>query len=292
MLVFNRNGRFQRRIGSIGEGPGEVIEIKSFVVNERLGWIAIFNPANHSILLYSFQGYLIREFAVEKSIVRLAEDPNDNLICLSVDVKSETIGDSRLIFLSPEGIELQKVEMYKITKLKERLSMSSALQIIWEEDGSMEILEAPFEWIYKQNPNKTWKLKPGFNPGVLGSINAVGLYGNYYLIQAINPELHFFVASKVTRKVVHCSNLVENSTGPDIFGMVNYLDGGLVFWPKARINNKKMIGLFDSTTLIDYAKGILKMYGGAVPHITQVFRDMTSRLTYEDNPVVAVVSLK
>ena len=170
--------------------------------------------------------------------------------------------------------------------------MSDGLQILWENDGSMQILESPFFKIHFRNSQGSWKELPGFNPGEMGEINSIGLYGNYYLIQATNPELHYFVASRKSGKVTHCAAMVEATAGPDITGMLNDLDGGLFFWPKAKIGNKIMVCLFDAPVLMDYAKGNMSVYGGQATEISQKFKDMASKLTYEDNPVVALVMVK
>jgi len=292
ILVFDNKGKFQGKIGSIGEGPGEVVRINSFVINEKEGWLAIFNPANSSALIYSLQGELIREFPVDKSIVRLIPDSKNRMVALSVDIQDEIVGDSRLIYLSPEGKELQRIELYKTTHLKERLSMTDAMQVLWEDNGSITVFEAPFNNIYMRNTEGSWESLPGFNPGEAGHINSVRVYGNYCLIYATNPEMHFFIASRETGKVTHCSTLIESSHGPDFTGMLNDLDGGLLFWPKASVSGRTLVSLYDAPVLIDYAQGKMSFYEGQIPEIHQSFKDMAAKLSIEDNPVVAVVTMK
>ena len=56
--------------------------------------------------------------------------------------------------------------------------------------------------------------------------------------------------------------------------------------------NNQVATIFDASHLIDYAKGELAIYGGKAPKMQQSFRDTAAKLTYEDNPVVVVVTLK
>jgi hypothetical protein len=290
MMIFSRAGKFLGKVVSIGEGPGEVLSISSYVVNEGDQWIAVFKSSDSSVLMFSFDGKLLRDFPVDKSIVRLVGDPEGNMIGLSIDINDKTIGDSRLIYLSPSGQEIRRVDLFKSPDLKSRLSMTDALRIRWEKDGSIRIQEAPFDKIYQRDKHGNWDILPGFNPGEMAEIQQIQETKDYYFILATNPGLHYFVASKETGEVSGCSFLIE-AAGPDICGIYNDLDGGLPFWPKSRIGEKELVSMFDATTLIDCALGKLETYGGIAPKVKESFRKMVAGLTYEDNPVVAVVTL-
>jgi len=292
MMIFDRKGKFLGKVGSIGEGPSEVITISSYVANEKDQWIAIFKPSNSSVLMYSFNGRLIRDFPVDKSIVRLIGDPEGNLIGLSIDIQNKTIGDSRMIYLSPTGQEIRRTEMFSSPDLKSRILMSDALRIRWEKDGLIRVYEAPFDKIYQRNKRGNWETLPGFNPGEIAYIQQIQETADYYFIVAANQGDYFFIASKVTGEVAHCSFAIETKAGPDIPGLMNDLDGGLPIWPRSNNSDKEIVTLFDANTLIDCAKGKLETYGGMAPKVQESFRKMASGLTYEDNPVVAVVTLK
>jgi hypothetical protein len=76
----------------------------------------------------------------------------------------------------------------------------------------------------------------------------------------------------------------------DLSGLYNDLDGGLPFLPNS-IQDNEMAAMFDASHLIDYGKGEMSTYGGKAPKIHQSFKDMASKLTYEDNSVVVIVTL-
>lgn len=291
LMIFDRKGKFIGKAGSIGEGPGEIHSISSYIVNEKNQWLSIFNPNHSTVLVFSIYGRLIREFAVDKSIVRLIGDPDGNMIGLSIDIQEERIGDSRMIYLSPEGREIRRVDMYRNPDLKSRLSMTDVLRIRWKKDGAFTVYESPFDKIYDRDKKGNWTVVPGFLSGEMANIQQISETPRFYFIQATNPRLHYFVVSKETGTVTGCSFLIE-AQGPDICGVYNDLDGGLPFWPKSQILEDELVSMFDAPTIIDCAKGKLETYGGVAPKVHASFREMSARLTYEDNPVVAIVDLK
>lgn len=291
LMIFRKSGEFRGSVGSIGQGPGEVQEIGSIVVNEKENWIAIFNPAHASVLLHSYEGELIREFPVDKSITRLMPGPDGQLIGLSIDIQDQTIGDSRLIFLEPSGQEIKRIEMYKTNRLKERLAMSDGLKIRWLGESEMAVFEHPFDQYCTRDKSGEWALYPFIKAGNLGEVNGISFMKDYCLITVHDPGVQFFVASMATGEVTHCSTLIDMA-GPDLTGMINDLDGGLPFWPRQVVGDKLAFAVYDASTLIDYAQGNLSYYCGTPPEMKSSFKQMAAALLHEDNPVIVMVTLK
>jgi hypothetical protein len=88
VMVFDRNGKFQGTIGSIGKGPREVISIHSYVIHDDgpNGWFAIYNPTGPTVMIFSMAGRLIREFHVDKNIRKIMGCPEGNIVGLSIDL--------------------------------------------------------------------------------------------------------------------------------------------------------------------------------------------------------------
>lgn len=59
VLEFSRDGKFQRRIGSHGRGPGEIDLIRTISILTDKKMIAIETSANRTMLYFSFDGKLI-----------------------------------------------------------------------------------------------------------------------------------------------------------------------------------------------------------------------------------------
>jgi hypothetical protein len=292
IMIFDRSGKFIRKVGSIGEGPTEVTGFFSYVINETDQWIAVFKPSNSSVLFYSFNGKMIREFPVDKSAFKLTSDPVGNLIVLAMDTQKEILGNTRLIYMNPAGQELKRVELYKTYNLNKRLSMRNYLSIKWETDGSFQVVEAPFTQIYKWYQNGSWEMTTTIQTGEVGEIQSIKPFGDYYLIMGSNPYVNYFVASSENAEVSHCSFAIDAPGGPDISGLYNDLDGGMPILPGYVFSSHEFVTLLDASSLIDYSKGNVTTFGGKAPEIKQSFKDMAAKLTLEDNPVVAVVRMK
>lgn len=56
LLEFDRNGKFIRKIGSSGTGPGEYLSIGDFCINERKQEIYIIFSSASKLLIYGFDG--------------------------------------------------------------------------------------------------------------------------------------------------------------------------------------------------------------------------------------------
>ena len=64
LFVFDWDGRFIRKIGSLGQGPGEYINIRDFTLNTDNNEIIILD--NHKILFFNFDGNFLKSFFIVK----------------------------------------------------------------------------------------------------------------------------------------------------------------------------------------------------------------------------------
>ena len=63
VLVFDEHGKYLRRIGRIGQGPGEYAQIYDFTINRRTGCVAILSGLS-KVYVYDLKG----EFRVTKQV--------------------------------------------------------------------------------------------------------------------------------------------------------------------------------------------------------------------------------
>lgn len=63
VLVFDEHGKYLRRIGRIGQGPGEYAQIYDFTVNRRIGCVAVLSGLS-KVYVYDLKG----EFRVTKQV--------------------------------------------------------------------------------------------------------------------------------------------------------------------------------------------------------------------------------
>jgi hypothetical protein len=193
--------------------------------------------------------------------------------------------------MDSSGAEIKRLDILKNPDPDERVLYSDQLTLTIGNKDSIDLVEFPFEKIYRLNPDGGWQIHDRLEPGKNAKIEFVWPIGNYYLIQAHNPGVNRFVALKETGEVKRCSFGID-VTGPDICGFYNDMDGGLPFWPATYDAEREMGTLYDASALIDCAKGDQVTYGGKAPSVQDSFKKMAEGLSFEDNPVIAVVKMK
>ena len=68
VLVFDEHGKYLRRIGKCGQGPGEYVQIYDFTINKKTGCIVILTGLS-KVYLYSLEGEFKMSKQVSKSLL-------------------------------------------------------------------------------------------------------------------------------------------------------------------------------------------------------------------------------
>ena len=91
ILIFHRNGKFIRSIGSKGQGPGEYIRITQLAVDEKNEYLFVVS-SGYKIICYDLDGNLIREsyiFQDKWSIIREINYVNNELLIITDDPRGK-----------------------------------------------------------------------------------------------------------------------------------------------------------------------------------------------------------
>ena len=102
--LFNRNGKFIRRIGSVGQGPGEYIRIKDFTIDTKNKQIIV-ACSGGKYICYDFLGKLIKESAVTN------ENATTNSIYY-IDDKLYNLTET--VYFEKDGSRMNKTVLYTI----------------------------------------------------------------------------------------------------------------------------------------------------------------------------------
>jgi hypothetical protein len=292
IFVFSRQGKYLWKIGTIGNGPHEIPEISNVLADQQADWVAIKSSMVNKVLIFSMKGKFLREFDLEPGISKIYKGPAGEIVGLKIPTLGSENTQRSLVFYSDQGVVLKKMEIIKNVRDVAGAHAARLLAKVYWIDGRPRITEYPFWEGYELNAlgqwSREWEISQPQNPGT--DILEVSDLGSYLFINGANPYVHFFIVSKSTGEVTRCSFSIDG-TRPDLSGLYNDLDGGLPFLPGSTLDNE-MAAVFDASHLIDFAKGEMTTYGGAAPKVHQSFKDMASKLTYEDNSVVAIVTLK
>ncbi|MDR0725213.1 MAG: 6-bladed beta-propeller [Prevotellaceae bacterium] len=119
VFIFDRNGKFIRKIGRIGGGPGEYVSIDDFTIDKNN--LTVYLLANReNVLLYNIDGKYIRSFKTDfyaskieynsssNKIYFIGDDAGDNLIIADLNGKkikgffpNEDFGQHVRILINP-----------------------------------------------------------------------------------------------------------------------------------------------------------------------------------------------
>lgn len=89
VLAFSSTGKFIRRYGSIGKGPGEFVTPISICVNEADNSLLIYDLSTGNILIYSINGAFIKSIKVDDGLTGKDIEIKDNVIYLNTTLYSK-----------------------------------------------------------------------------------------------------------------------------------------------------------------------------------------------------------
>lgn len=62
IFIFDENNRYKNRINYYGRGPGEFIRLSTACINPTDNQIGIYDDFSRKILIYSYEGVLLKRF--------------------------------------------------------------------------------------------------------------------------------------------------------------------------------------------------------------------------------------
>jgi len=103
LFVFNKDGRFIRKIGSMGQGPGEYISLSDFTLDTDNGFIYLLDFGNR-IHKYRFDGKFIHtiDYRIPRSAMYFIQFHNNRLYA-SVLAFESTQDDFMLVEIDPDN---------------------------------------------------------------------------------------------------------------------------------------------------------------------------------------------
>lgn len=81
---FSRNGKFIRKIGNIGKGPGEYLGFRDFTVDETNQKLYILTNWTREILIYGFDGKYLGKIPLKNDAIEKCDYIGDSLLALQV----------------------------------------------------------------------------------------------------------------------------------------------------------------------------------------------------------------
>lgn len=313
ILKFSNKGKFLKKIGAPGRGPGEIqsgIFDISFIPNKRL----IIVQSLNSLLYYSFDGRFIKSIIVPyRGVVKILND--DRLIVwnsaaytrftfLLMNEKNDTLSciPNAALNLKTPSISIMKSPPFfpeHFYLFNDRCFFKDGFNDTVYYINADKIIPAYFIDLGK------FKLPETLRPETL-ELSKMELYEekahNFYFCYSLETSSNVFLTSYSYNKYVpkliiyskpdHVGNLLINSDNIST-GLVNDWDGGSDFWPIRSINDNKV---FMSINIADLQKEInnkaeLKRPVKFLEKQKQLSK-MMSGLDILNNPIIMIVTLK
>ncbi len=305
ILQFSRSGKFLRKIGKRGRGPGEYMYGSDFAVDPESGTVYL-NDLRGVVKVYSKSGNYLRTFMLDEyqgSIDDMAFFNKNLFVAFNLQY-----GDNfkyEWIFLDTLGNIIKKkdrsIPIFKSNYLVGGGTFIQGNKLNFWHNFTDTIISFSYDFTIKPNfllsqgdfrlpkqyVNDPMKRLPEYM-----SLEQI-LETNRFLI------LRYFYKGKnslvLIEKEKHKSFLSYWSFD-DYRGLLNDLDGGIRFQPRGYLfenGNEYLIELKDAIKFKVYANSSEFKNSKCInPEKKKIFKELTDSLKEEDNPVLMIVKLK
>ncbi len=320
ILKFSTDGKFLKKIGSPGRGPGEIFSIRNISIIPEKKLLIIHDMAPHKLLYFNFDGILIK--TVKTPRFREIKVINENRYIAI----SQAIGASEKythLLLTESGDTLSVVKNNVSWKTTSPILVSKgspSFEPFYTCQSKYYFKSMYNDTIYVINENKiipsyvinlgkhqlpSDKIWERLNPGEARLLEkSVSDYCFSYIFEARG---RFFLTidywgdnNKVERFMIkkkdYFANTEHRYSGVYKGYIDNDWDGGAQFWPKGSINDNKVfmpIYVADLKNIIKFRrttnslKTIVRF-----PDKHNQLEKMVSESDISDNPILMVVTLK
>lgn len=310
ILVYNRDGKFLRRIGKIGRGPGEYIFPVFFTIDDKTETTYVLDSGG-IIKVYSKTGRFLRNLSLKDY-----GESTDNI----------NLFDSKLLVHYMVQFPETKYDWIVLDSLGNLLrSKNMTIQSIttkWGESGGTYKYENkmhywnPFnDTVFSILPNLSYKasflIKPGeyrFPKSDFKSFEQLTKYMHLYRIfetqkfiiikYVFNKKINIVLIDKSNQKSFLMNLEPEsNIPGSDLVGgITNDFDGGLLFLPNNYFveNSREFCSGFVNPYRIKLHVSSIEFKNSNPKHLNKKkeFELLADSLTETDNKLIMVVRLK
>lgn len=302
VLVFNRDGKFIRQIGSKGRGPGEYKIGLDFTVDNKTEKVYI-NDVNE-IKVYSKEGQFLLSFSLNKfgDMINKIEIFNSKLFAFYA-IQFDNTPNGWMVF-DTLGNEIYKEER-RIPPFTSNIGGGKGAYIynnkigFWDEYSDTIFLISDD---YRQTPS--FVICPGEYRYPKSIIYSTDLATRYMSLRQLFETRHFIAVRYILNKEKYFAFIEKESK--TIFlsfweyngsgGIINDLDGGLNFLPKSYYTEDEMeylIGFLYPNQLKDYVSS--NDFKNCTPKYLDKKSELerlANSLKETDNPVLVMVKLK
>ena len=295
LMMFDRQGKFLRRIGRIGNGPGEYHTILDYALSPD-GQRVSFLDQNRGIFEYDLGGKFFKNYAVPQELNGASGDfmvmDDGSFLFGCGNITSGHHPTEAMAFMMGRDGSLKK--MFK-TSRKRATGMFFLLCSLYSFDGDVRFREALSDTLYTLTPDL---LTPhaifdfgagGVDPERLLSNSFTDLHG--FILRRVNESARglYFDMEDIAKRITRYGYFDKRNGEAKVFdvdGFVNDLDGGVPFVPKYVSGDDVLVGWVDAYALKEYVEAL------DAEEMTRLYGERFARLAgleEDDNPVLVMV---
>jgi hypothetical protein len=301
IIEFDKSGRYIRKIGTQGRGPGEYLNLCDFCIDGSTRRIYVLDEM--ALLVFDFEGKLIESTRLPfLSLHFVLKDPG-NLIFYSTNMPGPAT-DSVFSWYGTDvhGKNLVKFENYHKRINKNIPIGTSPLYTFNGEAHFIEFGSDTLMFLRKSKPEpyvifNFGNIKMDPDPNILGAnreeaIKRLSL--KLWPVVIIEDKNNIFVTYVWGFSSTMTMSIFNKKTSENIFpennSFANDIDGALAFWPKYVDNNNNLVDQTDAFKLIKRINEIKSdNTSGKDSKMTEQLEILSKQLTENSNPVLIVL---
>lgn len=296
LLLFGRDGKFLRQIGSSGKGPGEYSRITDFIIDKDNR--EIFILSSRVVLVYDFNGQFKRDFKIDFLSTQFILRDRNSLVFHLINMSQPTPGPVYSLYITDKTGIVQTKIINTLKRVNKGITVPTSPLYIY--NGTSHFMEYGIDTLYNfinmvKIPYAIFhcgnmKMKPDPTMDEVPSLK--GKIWVYDVRETVKSLFIKIYRNMVSPSLTYCI-FDKSSSGFTVLkenGFINDIDGGMVFWPKKILNDNILIDYADAFDLIKYmnnnppANANLKDRKKA-----DQFSNFVKKLTETSNPVLIIL---
>lgn len=213
LYIFHKDGKFIRRIGKEGYGPGEYLRISDFDIDPIKNNIIVYDLHNQKLLFFDFNGVHLREESLVKYCGMTFVHLSDNYFAFYLHRRMENINSQLLIY---HNQKVNEMKQFSIREVSESQLMPDYFS---RNDTNIYFIPLHYDEIYKiSNKGKITKVYDFNLESLMGndSLNKenkikYNQLGNFKSL-SVNNLKQFYCCTSYNERVIFIFGNLSNST--------------------------------------------------------------------------------
>lgn len=297
LLQFRKDGKYNKRIGSVGRGPGEFRFVGDFCITDQDGKIFVLD--GRQVVVFDYNGHYQRSFNLDFIACQMILEDRNTFIFhdlnFSINVTNQMFKPN-----FPDttySIHITDSTGKNLIKIKHDLRQGNEPYInitsspLYSHNGSITFLETGIDTVYHLNKRKKERYavfnlgERKMDPHLVYKEKYAEEVKDKYWIASLTENIDFFfidLIQGISDTMFYC--LVNKQTGETTLirdlGFKNDLDDSLDFWPKQVYKDSILVSYIEAYKFLQLTK--------VDSH--EKIKEIRHKLTETSNPVIILLN--